>query len=42
MEMLLILRFTQTQDGDIIDIKAYIDPGWDIINIKVYVDPGWR
>ena len=28
MEVLLILRFTQTQDGVIIDIKVNTDPGW--------------
>ena len=28
MDILMILRFTQTQVGDIIDIKVYTDPGW--------------
>ena len=42
MEILLVLRLTQTKVGDIIDIKVYTDPGWSIIDIKVYTDPGWK
>ena len=48
--MLLILRFTQIQVGDIIDIKVYMEillvlrltqtKVGDIIDIKVYTDPG--